>query len=499
MLVKIFISYSSCDLGVATNISSDLEQHGKKCWIAPRDIPPGMEYGEEIIRGIESSDAFILILSEASNASPHVLREVERAVSKKLPLFVIKIQDCTLSKSLEYFLLTNQWIDVTQGINGKLMPLIERLNQIASYEDVPKKNADIETEINIITDVKTDNELKDMPDESKKSPFIGIFIGLIGFVIIVLLCVMLFIIVKNPASLGETSLETKGELDEEMVFETPEWEEGEYVSFGRYYPEGYQESNNDGEIKWQIIESNEKENTVTMISAQIIDIKPFDCAESGDYGKDCNGIDIYSDEYQSSITDKQLCECFGSNNWVTSDLRAWLNATGPVSYHSASQADDATDEHGNGFESQLGFLSSFRKDEIALLNDIRIDDVTSDRVSLLSVEEVAYYSEEDFFLIHITPTKSACESDDTSWYNAFESNGSKDYLWVTRTPWDVKACCIVAVGSSTQDKFVSYNSACSGFGIRPIIKIDLRNVDKFQIEGEGSNVLPYKISFVQGK
>ena len=44
MLAKIFISYSSCDLGVATNISSDLEQHGKKCWIAPRDIPPGMEY-----------------------------------------------------------------------------------------------------------------------------------------------------------------------------------------------------------------------------------------------------------------------------------------------------------------------------------------------------------------------------------------------------------------------------------------------------------------------
>ena len=46
-----------------------------------------------------------------SNASPQVLREVERAVHHGIPIVPFKIQDVELNKSLSYFLSTPHWLD----------------------------------------------------------------------------------------------------------------------------------------------------------------------------------------------------------------------------------------------------------------------------------------------------------------------------------------------------------------------------------------------------
>ncbi|MCM1055065.1 MAG: DUF6273 domain-containing protein [Bacteroides sp.] len=108
--MRIFISHSSANAGEAQEVCGILEQAGHKCFLAPRDIRSGHEYAEEIIDGIDGSDAVVLLLSEAANSSPHVLREVERAVSKKLSVIVYKLEDVNLSKSMEYFLMTHQWV-----------------------------------------------------------------------------------------------------------------------------------------------------------------------------------------------------------------------------------------------------------------------------------------------------------------------------------------------------------------------------------------------------
>ena len=109
--MQIFISHSSADAEAAANICETLERHGSKCFIAPRDIRSGREYAEELLDGIDLSSAMILLMSENANHSPHVLREVERAVSKGIPILVYKLEDVTLTKSMEYFLMTHQWIN----------------------------------------------------------------------------------------------------------------------------------------------------------------------------------------------------------------------------------------------------------------------------------------------------------------------------------------------------------------------------------------------------
>ncbi|MDE6420626.1 MAG: toll/interleukin-1 receptor domain-containing protein, partial [Lachnospiraceae bacterium] len=108
--MQIFLSHSSKDAAIAEQICEQLEKNGIRCFIAPRNIRPGKEYAEEIINGIDESAAVVLLMSGNANSSPHVLREVEHAVSGGTPILVYKIEDVALSKSMEYFLMTHQWV-----------------------------------------------------------------------------------------------------------------------------------------------------------------------------------------------------------------------------------------------------------------------------------------------------------------------------------------------------------------------------------------------------
>lgn len=78
----VFISYSSVEKGTADEVCSHLESQGIRCWIAPRDVSPGDEYGEAIVDAITACRLMVLIFSSHANESPQVRREVERALSK---------------------------------------------------------------------------------------------------------------------------------------------------------------------------------------------------------------------------------------------------------------------------------------------------------------------------------------------------------------------------------------------------------------------------------
>jgi WD40 repeat protein len=107
----VFISYSNADKPVADAACAALEAANIRCWIAPRDINPGRDYGEAIIDAIESAKVFVLIFSGSANASPQIKREVERAVSKGLPIIPVRIEDTVPNRSLEYFISSPHWLD----------------------------------------------------------------------------------------------------------------------------------------------------------------------------------------------------------------------------------------------------------------------------------------------------------------------------------------------------------------------------------------------------
>jgi nucleotide-binding universal stress UspA family protein len=65
----VFVSYASPDAAMATAIVEHLEQHGMRCWVAPRDVKPGSVYADAIIRAINESKAVLLVLSASAMAS----------------------------------------------------------------------------------------------------------------------------------------------------------------------------------------------------------------------------------------------------------------------------------------------------------------------------------------------------------------------------------------------------------------------------------------------
>jgi hypothetical protein len=123
----VFISYENSDHDVAAAICAGLEQDGVQCWIAPRDIPLGTNFPEEIIKAISDTRLFILVLSKSADTSGHVIREVERAVKERKKIIPFRTEEFCPDGSLPFFLSTAQWFD---AFDRPLEPHILRLREV---------------------------------------------------------------------------------------------------------------------------------------------------------------------------------------------------------------------------------------------------------------------------------------------------------------------------------------------------------------------------------
>ncbi len=121
---SVFVSYSQPDQDRALELVAHLEAAGINVWIAPRDISPAADWAAEIIDAISTARIMVLIFSAHSNVSPQVRREVERAVHKQVPVLPFRIEDVLPSRSLEYFLSAQHWLD---AFNGPREPHYARL------------------------------------------------------------------------------------------------------------------------------------------------------------------------------------------------------------------------------------------------------------------------------------------------------------------------------------------------------------------------------------
>jgi len=124
-----FISHSSKNKDTADNIVNNLEQNGISCWIAPRDIPAGINYGAAISKGLRNCAVLVLVYSEDSNASVAVSREVQMAFENSKHIIPVRIDKTPVSHDLDFFLSGIQWVDASpEDIQfDKLIDSINRL------------------------------------------------------------------------------------------------------------------------------------------------------------------------------------------------------------------------------------------------------------------------------------------------------------------------------------------------------------------------------------
>jgi hypothetical protein len=141
MAHDVFISYSSQDKVVADAVCATLESRKIRCWIAPRDVPPGLQYAAALVNAINECQVFVLVLSKGANASGQVLREVETAVDNGTPILPLRIEDFEPTDAMRYYIKSLHWLDaMTPPLErhlGKLADSVQALLSVGEEEQIP--------------------------------------------------------------------------------------------------------------------------------------------------------------------------------------------------------------------------------------------------------------------------------------------------------------------------------------------------------------------------
>lgn len=128
---QIFISYCTEDTAVAESVCNALEEAGVMCWMAPRDVRPGENWGRSIIKAIGSSKLMVLIFSGHTNSSRHVNNEIERAVSHRVTIMPFRIEKVQPSEDLELFISSCHWLDAyTPPLEPKIAQLVTAVRSV---------------------------------------------------------------------------------------------------------------------------------------------------------------------------------------------------------------------------------------------------------------------------------------------------------------------------------------------------------------------------------
>ncbi len=451
----VFISFSSKEQDEATRICNYLESRSLTCFISSRDLIPGEEYASQLVDNISDAKCVVLMLSTNSNQSPHVLREVEYAVSHRIPILVYPLEQVTLSKSMEYFLMTHQWIVDTPDKDEKLYEAIRRL--IESQDEETRK-----TEATF-------------PSPSEKEVLLKLIASILLMIGIILVIVGILLgrsaKSKNPIEESTDSTEIQERID---------WKLGDTITFGNYYG---------APIEWRVIHLND-DGTAVLLSKYILTFKVFDAAESGNFN-------IYEGEsYWGSagegITDPfLLMQLHGSNDWAFSNIRAWLYSDKEtVSYNDQAPTREAAGK--NFYSTEPGFSYGFTPEEkeaivltphYALPNHSAID--ASERASLtvydtfylLSSDELDWLKEAGMN-VYATPSSAAIEhskdpEDYTSHVNVY---GVESYYWWLRDTPEENADLVNVVMTEIEEevgfRIIPWYAGVE-YGVRPAVTVDM--------------------------
>lgn len=104
----VFISYSSKERKDAEKLRDELKRSGLSTWMAPEDIPAGSNYAAELNKALMNAGCVVLLLTENSQSSRYVDREMELAVSYGRPIVPIALEDIRLNDSFRFYIGNSQ-------------------------------------------------------------------------------------------------------------------------------------------------------------------------------------------------------------------------------------------------------------------------------------------------------------------------------------------------------------------------------------------------------
>ena len=132
MAATIFLSYASKDQKTAEAICQALEGRGLACWISTRNVHPGENYQEAIVRAIRAAKVMLFVFSANSNNSEEVKKEIALAGQHKLFVIPVRVEDVIPNEALAYEFATRQWIDLFRDWDFALEQLATQIEAVTA-------------------------------------------------------------------------------------------------------------------------------------------------------------------------------------------------------------------------------------------------------------------------------------------------------------------------------------------------------------------------------
>ena len=90
-MAQVFTSYSRRDTETVDTIVEKMSQAGISVWVDRSDIKAGNEWRVQIVKAIDTCNAFVLMLSPHSAASDNVRREIDLSFDSERRIFAMML------------------------------------------------------------------------------------------------------------------------------------------------------------------------------------------------------------------------------------------------------------------------------------------------------------------------------------------------------------------------------------------------------------------------
>jgi CHASE2 domain-containing sensor protein len=135
--VSVFISFSTKDLSIASDLQRFLSQSGYPSWLCKEHIESGGAWADSIAAALSKCQVVLFIVSEHSIASDYCLDEITLAKSKKKRIIPLRIDNSPLPGRYELHLAATQEIDGRAMSPEELLPVVAAAVNRAMPEPQP--------------------------------------------------------------------------------------------------------------------------------------------------------------------------------------------------------------------------------------------------------------------------------------------------------------------------------------------------------------------------
>jgi TPR repeat protein len=142
MAATVFLSHASKDRKMAETICQAVESRGVQCWMSNRDVHPGENFQEAIVRAIRAAKVMLFVFSANSNNSDEVKKEIVLASQNKLFVVPVRVEDVAPNDSLLYEFATRQWIDLFNDWETSLDQLMTQIKAVTAMQTPEEETGD---------------------------------------------------------------------------------------------------------------------------------------------------------------------------------------------------------------------------------------------------------------------------------------------------------------------------------------------------------------------